>query len=63
MKNKFKYILIAAVLLVLILGLWTIIYKQDNTKKEPIDREGNCCSCCPNLKEGESCIDACCSCK
>lgn len=37
------------------------LFKEDSEKLNPDDNK-ECCSCCPNLKPGESCIASCCPC-
>lgn len=37
--------------------------KEEETVKKPVPSDGNeCCSCCPDLKPGESCVALCCEC-
>jgi hypothetical protein len=36
--------------------------KDDEKDKTPIDDNEECCSCCPDLKPGEACIEMCCPC-
>ncbi len=37
------------------------ILKEELKEKDTLE-DNECCSCCPDLKPGESCIDACCPC-
>ena len=55
MKKILKYIFVLIIVLVLVVGLYFLY--------DYIKHKDDCCSCCPNASEGESCISACCKCK
>lgn len=41
----------------------TKLKEEQEKTKEPVPSDGDeCCSCCPDLKPGESCIALCCEC-
>ena len=65
MKNKLKYILLGIIFLTCLIIIYFIYNYNDNgdKNKPKLSNDGDCCSCCPNLKEGEVCIDVCCSCE
>lgn len=55
MKKILQIILIGIIITLLGLGLY-VLYDY-------IKHKDDCCSCCPNAKPGEVCIDSCCRCE
>lgn len=54
MNKMLKKILIIILSILLIIGSYFLY--------DYLKHKDDCCSCCPNLKEGEVCITGCCRC-
>lgn len=55
MRKILKYIFALIVILSVLLSFYFLY--------DYVKHKDDCCSCCPNAKEGESCISACCRCE